>query len=269
MGCFNMRCAATGVPIVHNTPVVMFDLCGAYPHHVQQGLRLDKFGDQMAVMSMPRFGLYNDYGDIESEEDRGWEWINSRLYLEAQQMTYVPKFEDGQYQNAKRQADDYEQDHRMFILRGAYEFMVEHDNSDDTWYGDDFDTWGERREASQAEFLSILAQEDERSQELLAAGSEKVLVTAINRIRLDDVVRTAFSLGQEDQRIWLDLMTENPEVGMLYYKYIGKMRRSTHTAEWSLRPSMYSGQTVEEEILVMRQIGTRYLEGYFKETEQW
>ena len=106
MGCFNMRCAATGVPIVHNTPVVMFDLCGAYPHHVQKGLGLDKFGDQMAVMSMPRFGLYNDYGDIESEEDRGWEWINSRLYLEAQQMTYVPKFEDGQYQDAKRQADE-------------------------------------------------------------------------------------------------------------------------------------------------------------------
>lgn len=120
----------------------MFDLCGAYPQHVMSDLKYDRFGHRFSVISMPRFGFYDDYGNIMTEEDHGRCWINQQLKERAADLTFIPKFKDEEYSSAERKLVNYEQDHRMFILREAYDSMIEYEDSSQRWYGREFDTWG-------------------------------------------------------------------------------------------------------------------------------
>lgn len=268
MGCFNMCCVATGVPITVGTPVVMFDLCGAYPYYVQEKLGIDMFGDQMAVMSMPRFGLYNDYGNIENEEDNGWNWINVRLKQEARRMTYIPKFND-EHRDVESQEKNYERDHRMFILREAYDLMVEYDNTNHIYHGPEYETYGDKRRAEQETFRCIVEQRDERSQELLKKGADKVYVSAINRMRLDEFTYNGFAMSRQDKNIWLDLIIENFDVGLLYHKYVSTLHRNAAVTHWHVYPSKYGDQDLYfDEINAMRQIGTTYLERIKREIEE-
>lgn len=94
------------------------------------------------------------------------------------------------------------------------------------------------------------------------------MVKLLNRIRLEDSAHIAFSLSQQDRTVWIDLLADHPEIGNLYRDYIGKMHHSTHVSEWHVAPSAISGQTVEEDVLTLRHIGTRYLENYFKEMRE-
>ena len=81
MGSFNMRCAVTSVPIRAGTPVVLFRV----GHHGRRPF--SPHNDNFVVCSLPRFGNYNDYGDIENETTaEATHVINARLSKVAEEM---------------------------------------------------------------------------------------------------------------------------------------------------------------------------------------
>lgn len=241
MGCFNMRCAVTSVPIVVGTPVVMFRVG-------QHGRKpFSATGDNFVVCSLPRFGEYNDYGDIENETtDPRIHVINDRLGDLAEKMNYITKCDDDRWI-----------DESMFILGNVYDEIVNWiDNSERNGLAGYTIKW---RQEAQEKFARRL-ERHEKLKKFDETESDRLMGDLVMKSAYQEYAREYFYTTNSESYIWGELMEKDLTIGDEYFRWVRPLWHSAHTHHWDLKPSSYGGQDIEcDEILRIKQMGIDYV----------
>lgn len=243
MGCFNLRCAVTNVPLCVGTPVALFRM------GTHQGRPQRVTGDNYMFCSMPVFGEYDDYGGIENVTDMGWDDINTAVANKARDMKFIVSVED----------DDRWLDEAMFIYRPVYDELVKHDMDAGKSWREGFKTMGEWRKHRIAEVRERIAKYSYPRE--TSSSQSDLLFAELMRTELHkNEMRELYFMNDSETYIWNDIVYENPEIGELYVKYIAPLNRSSWVHQWEPRPSGYAGQeTDHDEIIKIREIGLDYL----------
>lgn len=253
MGCFNMRCAVTGVPIVAGTDCVM----------IRIGWRKDQryscIEDFYAMCSLPRFGQYNDYGSIENEDEiPNWRSINMKLQEKAIEMEYVAEDDDRHHNYDVRWMDE-----AMFILREVYDKIIAVDLDSRKYPLDIYATYGDKRKAGIAKL-----EEDIKFYIEAKTDSTPLMTDLLCRQLLKREISEHYGMSQCEEYIWSDAVYDDRSVGELYHKYLYPLIISSYQHHWTIKPSVYAGQDVyPTEMLEIRDIGTKYLLKIQKEFE--
>jgi len=247
MGCFNMRCAVTGVPITVGTDVVVFRL-GVDERRIHR-----TNGENYAICSLPRFGSYNDYGFIDHEAvDQRFYEINQKLDAKAKEMRLIGIDNENWI------------DESMFILREVYDYItdVDYDNKQ-SWVKDCETVAQERQEAKEdlERSLHIWSEANKEEDNLM----NDLLLRNIFKGKLQDIYRVMYI----DQYVWSDVIYDDREVGEIYYKSIYPIWTSTRKHHWEIMPSAYAGQSIDfDELITVRKISMKYLAELKKEYEE-
>lgn len=126
MGCFTTACAMSRRQIRYNEPIVAFIVSANKNRYNYDEARLIHPWDKYAIVSMPIFGKYDDYGGIEIDDPDSFAMRHLRnLFPESK--NFNEKGFDHDFIGEKQKAWDDEEYHLglMMIHRDTYDFVME------------------------------------------------------------------------------------------------------------------------------------------------
>lgn len=188
MGCFNMSCAVTNMPIVCGDEMVVAFACEA---------------EQMTTLILPAFFVaeYNDYGTYENEDENSlaYKWFMEHIDSESTEETpsdAVRNLVDGPNSMVKFKASHYENIRVVFILKKAWDTIIHYQtHACGRWDYFNPSTY-KTSEQKVSDFFTTAREQDEMQVQIeamkLAANADDVqkdtLAAAISQLRLQQML---------------------------------------------------------------------------------